>query len=143
MLLKTKPNLEIILVLLSYLLYLIFFLIPYASDHGFFNENIVPSGREKLIYSLLSIPILIVFSAYVFSRTQKITYYRSLIYPLLIIDGYLGFIMCLIIQGGAILWLVMFTIFIPAILMLVSAANGSKKDMEYLRNNGDQNNEEE
>ncbi|MNI97319.1 hypothetical protein D3C76_1548800 [compost metagenome] len=76
MIVKPKENLLVLIMSIFILLYLILFLFPYADDHGFFNESLTPEGREKLIYSLLSIPILILYSIYALINIKKITFLR-------------------------------------------------------------------
>ncbi|QNK55150.1 hypothetical protein [Paenibacillus sp. PAMC21692] len=135
MILKPKENLLLLFASIFILLYLILFLIPYANDHGFFNENIIPEGKEKLIYSLLSIPILILYSIYAIISIKKIKFLKCINYPLLIIVGYLGLFMCLIRDGGAVLWLMVLTIIIPIVLIPISMVIGINKDINYFRRN--------
>ncbi|MNN01766.1 hypothetical protein D3C81_1143940 [compost metagenome] len=135
MILKPKENLLVFVISMCILLYLIFFLIPYADDHGFFNENLVPEGREKLLYSLLSIPFLILYGIYVLVSIKKITFLKSIIYPMLIINGYFGLFMCLFRYGGAAVWLMVFTIIIPIVLIPISLVIGIIKDKDYIRRN--------
>lgn len=135
MIIKPKENLFLIIISIFILLYLILFLVPYAEDHGFLNESIIPEGREKLIYTLLSIPIMILYSIYAIISFKKITFLKSIIYPLLIMVGYLGLFMCLIRDGGAVLWLMVLTIIIPIVLIPLSIVIGIKKDIDYFRRN--------
>jgi hypothetical protein len=137
MILKPKENLLFLIISIIILMYLIFFLVPYAEDHGFFNESLIAEGREKLIYSLLSIPILILYSIYAIISFKKITFLKSIIYPLLIIVGYLGLFMCLVREGGAVLWLMVLTIIIPIVLIPLSIVIGIRKDIDYFRRNKD------
>jgi len=108
---------------------------PYAEDHGFLNESQIPQKNEKTIYNLLSIPIMILYSIYALKALKKITFLKSLIYPLFIVIGYLGLFMCLISEGGAVLWLMVLTIIIPIVLIPISLVIGIKKDINYFRKN--------
>jgi len=135
MVLKPKENLLLLTISIIVLLYLIFFLVPYAEKHGFLNESLIPQQNEKLIYNHLSIPILSLYSIYTLKTLKKITFLKSLIYPLLIVIGYLGLFMCLISEGGAVLWLMVITIIIPIVLIPISLVIGIRKDINYFRKN--------
>jgi len=131
--LKPKENIYILIFTILTLLYILFVLIPYANKEGFFNEAVIPSGSEKFYYGLLSIPVLSLYAIYIINNLNKITFPKSIIYPLLIITGYIGLFMCLIIEGGAVLWLMIFTIIIPIILVPVCFIIGIKRDVDYLK----------
>lgn len=132
-----KPNISIcfFVISLTIFLYLLFFLIPYADKHGFFNENSFPQQEKKLLYFFLSTPIIIGYIVYAFMSIKKIIYLKSLNYPLLVFNVYFGSAICLLALGGAILWLMLLTFFIPVVFLPVSLIIGVVKDIKYFGKN--------
>lgn len=117
------------------LLYFILFLVPYAEVHGFLHENLIPDDKEKFIYSLLSIPIMLIYLIYIILPKRKVIFLKSILYPLIIINVYLGIFLCLICAGGAALWLMVFTILIPIVLVPLFFIFGLISDVRYYRRN--------
>lgn len=118
-----------------FLLYFILFLVPYAEAHGFLHENLIPDDKEKFIYSLLSIPIMLIYLIYIILPKRKVIFLKSILYPLIIINVYFGFFLCLICAGGAALWLMVFTILIPIVLVPLFFIFGLISDVRYYRRN--------
>lgn len=132
-----KSNLNLILLLISLMvtLYLLFFLIPYADKNGFFNENDSPEQGKIIIYFLLSTPIMLGYVVFALWKIKNIVFLKSLNYPLFIFNTYIGFFICAISLGAAILWLMVATIFIPLLALPASFIFGLVKDIQYLRKN--------
>jgi hypothetical protein len=117
------------------IVYLWFFLLPYADKHGFFNENDSPDLRQMHIYLWLSAPIVISYILFVLVSLNKIKFLLSLNYPLLIFNIYAGIILVIISIGGAILWFVMPSVLIFILILPISLVYGLVRDIKYIRNN--------
>lgn len=130
-----KVNLIPLGVSVLILLYFVLFLVPYAKSHGFLNENLTPDDNERFVYGLLSIPTMVLYAIYIILAERKVTFPRSIVYPLIIINLYLGAFLCLIRAGGAVLWLMVFTIMIPIVLVPLLFILGLVWDIRYYRRN--------
>lgn len=130
-----KVNLIPLGVSMLILLYFILFLVPYARSHGFLNGNLTPDDNEGFIYGLLSFPVMLLYLIYIILAERKITFLRSIFYPLIIINLYFGIFLCLIRSGGTVLWLMVFTIMIPIVLVPLLFILGLVWDIRYCRQN--------
>lgn len=117
------------------LLYFILFLVPYAEAHGFLHENLIPDDNEKFAYGLLSIPVMLLYLIYIILSERKVTFLKSILYPLIIVNVYFGIFLCLIRAGGTVLWLMVFTILIPIVLVPLFFIFGLISDVQYYRKN--------
>lgn len=130
-----KMNLLPLAISILLLLYFALFLIPYADAHQFLHENLIPNDDERFIYGLLSIPVMVLYVIYIVVFIRKVTFLRSITYPLIIVNVYFGIFLCLIREGGAILWLMVLTIIIPIALVLLCFIAGLVSDTRYCRRN--------
>lgn len=90
------------------LLYFVLFLIPYAGTYDIFYENYNPID-DGIIYGLLSIPVMVVYIIYIIVFVRKVTFLKSIIYPLITVNMYLGFLLYLIREGGEAMWFLLVT----------------------------------
>lgn len=132
---KQNMNLWPLGVSILLLLYFVLFLIPYADAHNFLQENLIPDDGEKLVYGFLSIPVMVIYLIYIIVFMNKVVFLRSIFYPLVIVNVYFGTFLCLIRAGGAVLWLMVFTILIPAVLVPLFFIFGLISDIRYYRKN--------
>ena len=111
--------------------YLIIFVIPYADIHNFFNENEIPNHKEIIKYSLLCFPVVIGYFLFGIIYIRRTTFLMCLNYPLFIINIYIGFWLCLLVEGGAILWVAIPSLIIPIIVLPISFYKGLLKDIQF------------
>lgn len=130
-----KVNLIPLGVSVLILLYFVLFLVPYARSHVFLNGNLTPDDHERFIYGLLSIPVMLLYLIYILLAERKVTFLRSIFYPLIIVNLYFGIFLCLIRSGGTVLWLMAFTIMIPIVVVPLLFILGLVWDIRYYRKN--------
>ena len=114
-------------------LYLIFVIAPYANKNGFFNENGIPNQVDITKYKIMLYPVIIGYTILASIYVNKISFFKSLSVPLYLSNIYVGFCLCLIEAGGALLWIMVPTIIFPIIAIPVSFINGFIKDYKYIK----------
>lgn len=131
-----KHKLNIIVLLASMIIagYLFFIIVPYAEMHGFLNENEQPRHEEAIKYKLLLYPFMISYSILASIYIHKITFFRTISYPLYIANIYFGLCLFMIEGGGAALWLILPTLIFPIIALPISFLNGVMDDYKYIKN---------
>lgn len=129
-----KINLIVLLGSLIILFYIFYVIVPYADNKGFFNENEIPNKIEAFKYSIICFPILIGYLVFVIFYFRKIIFLASLNYPLILINFYIGAFLSLLIMGGAILWLMVFSLFFALAALLLLFVNGIYRDYKYINN---------
>ncbi|MDQ0090327.1 membrane-associated HD superfamily phosphohydrolase [Paenibacillus anaericanus] len=129
-----KINLIALLISMIVLLYIFYVIVPYADNKDFFNENEIPNKTEAFKYTIICVPILIGYVVFVLFYIRKITFLVSLNYPLIVINLYMGAFLSLLIMGGAILWLMVFTSIFALGALLLLFINGIYKDYKYIKN---------
>lgn len=132
---EVRPSIYFLAISLLILLYLCFYLVPYADHNGFFNENETPDNNKVSTYVMLSAPIVIGYVVYTLIYCKKIKIIKSLNYPLIVTNVYLGSVLCLLSFGGAILWVVMPTLLFPLAALPTSFIFGLIKDIQYIKKN--------
>ncbi|BFH60463.1 hypothetical protein [Paenibacillus azoreducens] len=133
-----RSNISIYLLIVSIIITAYFFLvvIPYGNKYDFFSEGLDPKADKVPYYFLMTTPILIGYVVFVARSIKKVAYLCCLNYPLIIFNIYFFSFICLSAEtGGAVLWLMIFTILIPLILIPISFIAGLIKDIKYLRRN--------
>lgn len=113
-----KFNILIMLLSLAVLFYFLYVVVPFADRRGFFSEHDTPSRPEVIKYILLCFPIISVYLWFIIHHFHKITFLFSLNYPLILINMFLGVFLLLLVMGGAILWLAVFTFIFALVGML-------------------------
>lgn len=78
---------------------------------------------------------MLIYLIYIILPKRKVTSPESILYPLIIINVYLGIFLCLICAGEAALWLMVFTILIPIVLVPLFFIFGLISDVRYYRRN--------
>jgi hypothetical protein len=111
-------------------LYLIFFLVPFAENNEMFSENESPQFAFAIKYFFLSTPIVVGYILFFLTNFNRIVFLRSVNYPLFVFNGYLGVVLCILVVGGAILWLVIPTLLIPLLVLPGSFIYGVTKDIQ-------------
>ena len=112
-----------------WILYIALLLWPVAEKYGLLNETTAPQADARLIYFLLSTPVYIAYIVFVCVNCKKITFPKSLIYPVIVFCLYVGLFACLLVFGGPILWLMVFSILIPVICIPISFIIGLVLDI--------------
>jgi len=122
---------KVLLISVIWILYIIFVIVPFAEKQGFLNATTPPQEDKTLIYFLLTTPVFIAYIVFVCVCCKKITFPKSIIYPLIVISLYIGLFACLLAMGWPILWFMIFTIVIVIIFVIVSFIIGLVKDIRY------------
>ena len=112
-----------------WILYIAFLLWPFAEKFGLLNETTAPQADMRLIYFLLSTPVYIFYIVFICINCRKITFPKCLIYPVIVFCLYVGLFACLLVFGGPILWLMVFSIIIPIIAIPISFIIGLVLDI--------------
>jgi len=133
---------KVLLISVIWILYIIFVIVPFAENQGLLNATTPPQEDKTLIYFLLTTPVFIAYIVFLCICRKKITFPKSLIYPLIITSLYIGLFACLLAMGWPILWFVVLTIVIVIIAIIVSFIIGLIKDIRYRKKlkQGEQNN---
>lgn len=129
--LKKTNRLNIIFLLasLAFMAYMIFYLLPYADSHYFFSLNGMPPEDVIMDYIVRAHPVIIAYIVLASLMIHKLTYLRSLNYPLYTANLYIGLcLMGLNIVGVEMVAIAVKTILIPMIAVPVSLYIGVKKD---------------
>lgn len=126
-------SLEVVLVSLFLLAYFVFILCPFGSKYKFYSENAMPQPNKTWIYFLLTVPAYIGYLVYIALSLRNIKILRCIVYPLLVFVIYIGIFICLSILGGAILWLAVVTIFVPAAVIPLVFIAGLVFDIRQLK----------
>lgn len=126
-------SLEVVLVSLFLLAYFAFIVCPFGNKYKFYSENVMPQPNKTWIYFLLTVPAYIGYLVYIALRLRNTKILRCIVYPLLVFVIYIGIFICLSIFGGAILWLAVFTVFVPAAIIPVVFIVGLILDIWQLK----------
>jgi hypothetical protein len=113
------------------IIYIFYVVVPFGDRYDFFNEGIGPQEDKVLSYFFMTVPILTGYLIFLIKNMKKVTFLRCINYPLIIFNLYfLSFICFSVVTGGAIFWLMIFTFFIPLILIPFSFVAGLIKDLK-------------
>lgn len=130
-----SQNINILLLFVSLLavLYMIYVLAPFAENHGFLSENELPPFKDRIRYIFLLTPLIVGYSLFLVKYLRKITFMKCIVYPLSIVNLFIGFYLSVILMGGAILWLMIPSIIAPIIALPISFIVGLIKDIQFLK----------
>lgn len=118
------PDLIAVAVSAGLLLYLFFVAVPYADRIGLLSEGGMPTV-SLVPYFMMTVPVMLVYLVYLVRRLFKTSRLRVALYPLAVANLYFGVFFCaLLVYGGTILWLMIPTLLLPAVLIPVTCIAG-------------------
>ncbi|MFF2484259.1 hypothetical protein [Paenibacillus sp. NPDC058071] len=130
---SNKLNIIALLVSLLVSVYLFYVVVPYAENHGFLSENEIPEGNEAFGYFFICYPIIISYTVLILIFIRKLTFLLCLNYPIVFVNLYTGLFLCLIILGGAILWLAVLSFAFAVLALIILFLYGLFKDYRYIK----------
>ena len=104
-----KKSLLFILFVAILVLWQIYVVTPYMDAHNFFNESTVPDVEAIPLFILMAyVPFIFFFLSLILAK--GVSCLRCIVYPLAVMVLYFGTFVCLTAFGGAIIWLMIFTL---------------------------------
>ena len=128
-----KNDVSLLAVSVVFLIYIFNIVVPFANTYGFFSEGFPPQEDKVFLYFLMTTPVLLSYIAYVFFTYKKVNFLKCLIYPVILLDFYIGLFISLMVLGGAVLWLAVFLLPIFFVILLVSLVIGIIRDIKYFK----------
>lgn len=130
-LLKINSSVKVLLFSFMIALYFIAIVLPLADNLGIFSENNSPQSIMAFLYFLLTTPIFLLYIWFLSVNFRKIVFLKSINYPAIIFNLFFCGFICLLVFGGAVLWLAVIAVPIFLILLIISLIVGAVNDIKY------------
>lgn len=118
---------------IAFILYIFYFVFPFAEAYDFFNETISPQEDKVFPFFMMTIVVFIIYLIGVFWTFRKVKFLNSINFPLVLTAIFIGVFTSLMAYGGAILWLALFSFPIFIVVLIGSFSVSILFDIRYYR----------